>query len=197
MGVDSFFFLTTTDHLTTSEYMQSVFGFSPLQAGCGFIPMTVLTFLTAIAVPRLVARYGNARTAVMGFALLAAGFAGLVWGVGGQTYWHDLLLPMSLIGVGQGLAMSPLTNLGIQGVSADDAGAASGVVNMVHQIGGAVGLALMTTACLGIDAMPMRFHRSMLIGFGCIVTALTILLLTMRRTKPNGLTPSPMHLDIK
>ena len=159
-------------NLTTSEYMQSVFGFSPLQAGCGFIPMTVLTFLTAIAVPRLVTRFGNARAAVMGFVLLAAGFAGLVWGVGGQTYWHDLLLPMSLIGIGQGLAMSPLTNLGIQGVAADDAGAASGVVNMVHQIGGAVGLALMTTACLGIDAMPMRFHRSMLIGLGCILLAL-------------------------
>lgn len=136
--------------------------------------MTVLTFLTAIAVPRLVGRFGNARTAVMGFVLLAIGFAGLVWGCNGQTYWHDLLLPMSLIGVGQGLAMSPLTNLGIQGVAADDAGAASGVVNMVHQIGGAVGLALMTTACLGIDAMPLRFHRSMLIALGCILVAMVL-----------------------
>lgn len=159
-------------NLTISEYMQSVFGFSPLQAGCGFIPMTVLTFLTAIAVPRLVARFGNERTAIAGFVLLATGFAGLVWGVGGQTYWHDLLLPMSLIGVGQGLAMSPLTNLGIQGVHGDDAGAASGVVNMVHQIGGAVGLSLMTTACLGIDAMPLRFHRSMAIALGCIMVAM-------------------------
>ncbi len=161
-------------NLTISEYMQSVFGFSPLQAGCGFIPMTVLTFLTAIAVPRLVGRFGNARTAVAGFALLAIGFAGLVWGCNGQTYWHDLLLPMSLIGVGQGLAMSPLTNLGIQGVAADDAGAASGVMNMVHQIGGAVGLSLMTTACLGIDAMPLRFHRSMAIALGCILVAMVL-----------------------
>ena len=159
-------------NLTISEYMQSVFGFSPLQAGCGFIPMTVLTFLTAIAVPRLVERFGNERTAIAGFALLATGFAGLVWSVGGQSYWHDLLLPMSLIGVGQGLAMSPLTNLGIQGVHGDDAGAASGVVNMVHQIGGAVGLSLMTTACLGIDAMSLRFHRSMLIALGCIIVAM-------------------------
>lgn len=161
-------------NLTISEYMQSVFGFSPLQAGCGFIPMTVLTFLTAIAVPRLVGRFGNARTAVSGFVLLAVGFACLVWGVSGLTYWHDLLLPMSLIGVGQGLAMSPLTNLGIQGVAAADSGAASGVVNMVHQIGGAVGLALMTTASLGIDAMPLRFHRSMLIALGCILVAMLL-----------------------
>ncbi len=171
-------------NLTISEYMQSAFGFSPLQAGCGFIPMTVLTFLTAIAVPRLVGRFGNVRTAVMGFVLLAIGFAGLVWGVSGQTYWHDLLLPMSLIGIGQGLAMSPLTNLGIQGVTTDDAGAASGVVNMVHQIGGAVGLALMTTACLGINAMPLRFHRSMAIALGSILVAM--LLTTALRLHKNA-----------
>ena len=162
-------------NLTTSEYMQSVFGFSPLQAGCAFIPMTILTFLTAIVTPRLVSHYGNEMMTLVGLLLLAAGFAGLVWGADGQSYWRDLLLPMSLIGVGQGLAMSPLTNLGIQGVPADDAGAASGVVNMVHQIGGAVGLALMTTATLGMQNMLLRYHRSMLIALGCIVLALCLI----------------------
>lgn len=52
---------------------------------------------------------------------------------------------MLLIGFGQGLAMSPLTNMGIEGIGSENTGAASGFVNVSHQLGGAFGLSLMVT----------------------------------------------------
>ncbi|MUT97795.1 MAG: hypothetical protein EP145_00225 [Bacteroides uniformis] len=54
-----------------------------------------------------------------------------------------MAIPMTFIGFGCGLAMSPTTNMGIEGVAPEDSGAASGVVNAAHQIGGAIGLAIM------------------------------------------------------
>ncbi|WP_288600181.1 hypothetical protein [uncultured Limosilactobacillus sp.] len=57
-------------------------------------------------------------------------------------YWLELGLPMLLIGFGQGLIMSPLTTVGVANTLPEDAGAASGLINTMHQIGSSVGLAL-------------------------------------------------------
>ena len=60
-----------------------------------------------------------------------------------SAYLAGVALPMVLIGAGQGLAFAPLTSFGIAGVRAEDAGAASGLVNTAHQLGMALGLALL------------------------------------------------------
>ena len=83
--------------------------------------------------------------------LLAGGTAvtlvGMAWlsraGVG-DAYLASVALPMVLIGAGQGLAFAPLTNAGIAGVAPADAGAASGLVNTAHQLGMALGLAVLS-----------------------------------------------------
>ena len=81
---------------------------------------------------------------------------------------------MILIGFGQGLAMSPLTNLGIEGVDSKNTGAASGFVNVTHQIGGAIGLSLMVSTSEGISDCDMRFHHCMVIAAILVSLALAI-----------------------
>src|SRR3954469_17155787 len=140
-----FFFFTT-------QLMQDALGFTPLQAGLGFLPMSMVNFGIALAIPRL-------RTRVPDALLLAAGvlltLAGMVWlsraGLG-EGYLTSVALPMVLVGVGQGLAFAPLTSSGIAGVAPQGAGAASGLVNTAHQLGMALGLAVLSAVAAGAGA---------------------------------------------
>ena len=81
---------------------------------------------------------------------------------------------MVFIGFGCGLAMSPTTNMGIENVSPEDSGAASGVVNAAHQIGGAIGLAVMIFAGKHMPEFTEKLHMAMIVAFGCVLLALCI-----------------------
>jgi EmrB/QacA subfamily drug resistance transporter len=131
-----FFFFTT-------QFLQGVYGFNPLQAGVAFFPMTVVNFFVALAVPRLTQRFGNASLLAAGLALTLAGMTWLSTVTADTPYLTGVALPMVLIGVGQGLAFAPLTSAGIAGASANDAGAASGLVNTSHQLGSALGVGVL------------------------------------------------------
>ena len=157
-----------------SEFMQEVFGFTPLMTGFAFLPMTITTFIGAVRVPALVEKYGNKRVLAFGLAMLVVGFCGLLFLNKESCYSIGIALPMLFIGFGQGLAMSPLTNLGLSDVEHVDAGAASGLVNVAHQVGGAFGLSLMVSASNGLTDMASRCHIGMWIALCCIVAALLI-----------------------
>jgi EmrB/QacA subfamily drug resistance transporter len=133
-----------------TQYLQGVLGFSPLLAGAAFLPMTVVNFAVAMAIPRLTYRFGNAPLLATGIGVT---FAGMFW-LGQITvdsnYWTAVALPMVLIGMGQGLAFAPLTAAGITGVSQSDAGAASGLVNAAHQLGGSLGLGILVAVAAGV-----------------------------------------------
>lgn len=131
-----FFFLT--------QFFQGVFGFSPLVAGLAFLPMTVVNFAVAMSVTRLTRRFGNAPLLIVGLAVTVIGMAWLSRLSVDSAYLTDLALPMVLIGVGQGLAFAPMTSAGVSGVEPTDAGAASGLVNAAHQLGGSLGLGILT-----------------------------------------------------
>jgi EmrB/QacA subfamily drug resistance transporter len=137
-----FFFYTT-------QFMQDALGFSPLQAGLGFLPMSLVNFAVALAIPRLGARMPNVVLLAGGTAVTLAGMAWLSRAGVDDAYLTSLALPMVLIGAGQGLAFAPLTNTGIAGVAPGDAGAASGLVNTAHQLGMALGLAVLSAVALG------------------------------------------------
>lgn len=131
-----FFFFTT-------QFLQRVEGFTPLQAGMAFLPMTLVNFAVAVMVPRLTGRFGNGRLMAGGLAVTLAGMAWLAGLSADTPYLTGIALPMVLIGIGQGCTLSPLTTAGIAGVAVRDAGAASGVVNAAHQLGGALGLSVL------------------------------------------------------
>jgi predicted MFS family arabinose efflux permease len=132
-----FFFLT--------QFLQEVLGFSPLQAGLGFLPMTLALFASARTASRLLPRFGARRLTAGGAALTALGMAWLAQIGPGSGYLTAVLGPMLLIGVGMGFPFVSLTLVALSGVAPGDAGAASSLVNVVQQVGGALGLAVLVT----------------------------------------------------
>lgn len=128
-----------------SQFMQGVLGFTALQAGLGFLPMTVFAFFVALKVPALAKVWGQNTLLVAG---LIVGATGLIW-LGMATpyssYWLSLAMPMVLIGSGQGLCFPPMTAAGLTDTDPGDRGAASGVVNVSHQLGASFGLGLLTS----------------------------------------------------
>lgn len=160
-----------------SEYMQEVMHLPPLWIGVAFFPLTLSTFAAAVRVPGAVRRYGNMRVLLTGQLLMLCGFAQMLVLDGHSHYWLNLALPMLTLGVGQGLTMSPLTNLGMAGVDPDDNGAASGVVNAAHQIGCSAGLSVMVAAGARVSGLVDACHVAMTIGLAFTLLSFAILFL--------------------
>lgn len=121
--------------------MQRSMGYSPVQAGLGFIPLTLVTMVIGVAVtPRLMSRM-PARHLIIGGAVFAA--AGLVWQAWAShdSYLTAIAGPAIVIGIGGGLMNTPLATAVTSGIDTADAGAASGLMNTSKQFGGALGLA--------------------------------------------------------
>lgn len=131
-----FFFFST-------QYLQVILHYPPALTGLAFLPMTLVNFAVAMLLPRLARRFGNGHVLAAGLGACLIGLAWLSRVDGDTSYLLGVALPMILIGAGQGLALSPLTAAGIHGVAPQDAGAASGVVNVAHQIGSSLGLAVL------------------------------------------------------
>lgn len=166
-----FFFFTT-------QYLQTVRGYPPSLTGMAFLPMTLVNFVVALQVPRLAQRYGNARLLAFGLAVCMVGMAWLSRVAPGSAYLTAVALPMVLIGAGQGLLLSPLTAAGIAGVSAKDAGAAGGVVNVAHQLGNSLGLAVLV-ALAGSSGLAHRVTTALTAA--TIFLALALLLVRPRQ----------------
>jgi EmrB/QacA subfamily drug resistance transporter len=134
-----FFFFTT-------QFLQEVLGFDPLQAGLGFLPMTAVNFAVAMSIPRLVRRMPGSVPLLSGILMTLAGMFWLSRADVGSSCLAGVALPMVLIGAGQGLAFAPLTSFGIVGAPVADAGAASGLMNTFHQVGTCLGLGIAVAA---------------------------------------------------
>ncbi|WP_138444128.1 MFS transporter [Sinomonas susongensis] len=147
----AFFFFTT-------QFLQDVLGFDPLQAGLGFLPMTAVNFAVAIGVPWLVRRMPSSAALLAGILITLAGMIWLSRAGVDSSYWTGVALPMVLIGAGQGLAFASLTSFGIIGAPAVDAGAASGVVNTFHQVGTCLGLGITVAAAATVPPGPATAH---------------------------------------
>ena len=129
-----------------SQYLQDVLHLSALETGFAYVPVTGMFFAMVYVVRPLLERFGRP---VLLVASLAVALAGTWWlsRIGtGSSYFPDVVLPLLVIGVGQGIAIILMTNGGVAGVEPRDAGAASGLVNVAHQVGGSLGIAILTIA---------------------------------------------------
>lgn len=164
----------------TSQYLQGVLGFGPLRAGLAFLPMSAVNFAVAMLVNRVLRRFGTVPVLAAGVAITLTGMAWLSRADAGSAYLTAVALPMVLIGIGQGLAFAPMTSAGLAGVDAADAGAASGLVNTFHQVGSALGLAVLAT--VGGGALVDRVSAA-LTG-GTVLLAVALLLVGVIAVRP-------------
>jgi predicted MFS family arabinose efflux permease len=133
----SFFFLT--------QFVQDVLRFDPLQAGLAFVPMTGALLGMSRLAPRMVPRFGGKQLLVAGLIPVVAGMVWLGHVSTGTGYVPGILIPMLLLGFGMGLAFVPLTMASLTGVPPQDSGAAASMVNVMQQVGGSLGLAILVT----------------------------------------------------
>ena len=160
----------------TTQFMQGVLGFSPFVAGAAFLPTTLPNFAAAMAVPVLTRKLGNARLLAGSLLFTLIGMAWLSRVSADSAYLTGVALPMILIGIGQGGALAPLTSAGVAGVAPEDAGAASGVVNVAHQLGGSLGLAVLVVVFAAANAAALNGHELLAHRIAAALTVGTLML---------------------
>ncbi|WP_185931731.1 MFS transporter [Enterococcus durans] len=124
------------------QMMQSQYGFSALESGFAFLPLTIVNFIIAMQLPKLTGKFGNNRILLIGEIILAIGLILLAISNPVNGYWQTVFVPMIILGLGQGLILAPVTSAGVYEAPDKLAGIASGVTNTMHQIGGPIGLSL-------------------------------------------------------
>ena len=128
-----------------SLYMQQVLGFEPLEAGLAYLPLSAGIIISAGVASQLTTRFGVRPVLIPGLVLVAIGLAWFSQVSPGGSYVSDVLGPSVIAAVGAGMVFVPVTISSVAGVAEQDSGLASGLINTSQQIGGAVGLALLST----------------------------------------------------
>lgn len=128
-----------------SLYAQNILGYSPLRAGFAFLPVAVGIGIGAGIAQQLVRQLGVRTLLTAGLLLATVGMAILVRLPVHGSYLTDLMTGLMPISIGMGLAFVPITLLATSGVEHADAGLASGLFNTAQQVGGALGLAVLST----------------------------------------------------
>jgi EmrB/QacA subfamily drug resistance transporter len=191
-GLFAMFFFNTL-------YVQRVLGYSPLEAGFAFVPFTAGVIVGAALSQKLVPALGAREVPLIGCALGALGLLTFLRLTPDSSYVTGLLPGIVLASLGMGLVFVPITLIATSGIPLDDAGLASGLFNTSQQIGGAVGLAVLSTLAttrttndlesLGhaptqaqsADALVSGFHVTWAASAILLVTGGLLLLALLRR----------------
>lgn len=162
------------------QVMQHIYHFTPLQAGIGFLPLTIVNFIAALYLPKLMERIDNGRVMILGQIILLIGL--LISALLDPTHGYFLAigLPMILVGLGQGWLLAPLTSAGVHDVDQSIAGAASGVTNTMHQLGGPVGLSIIVAFTSTINPITAYYHAVMWFIVAFMIIGLISIVLTQR-----------------
>ena len=128
-----------------SRYMQEVLGYSALDAGLSYLPLALAIIFSAGGASVLVTKLGFKPVLLAGLVLVTIGLLWFAQLPEDGTYLSHLLAPMLICAIGLGLAFVPVTIAAVSGVSEDESGLASGLINTSQQIGGALGLGVLGT----------------------------------------------------
>ncbi len=128
-----------------SLYMQQVLGYDAIETGLGFLPMTIGVAIASSQAPRIAGRIGTRWALTAGMVCSALGLFALTGLSPTGSYGVQVLPGGVLAAVGLGLALVPATIVAVQGVPSAQAGLASGLLNTSRLLGGALGLAVLTT----------------------------------------------------
>ena len=182
----------------TALYLQQVHGDSALQAGAQVVPMGIAAILSAIVGAQAVTRVGTRAAYIAGSAIGVVGLVMLSRAGAHAGYAADLLPGMVVFGLGLPLVGVSNQIAAVAEVPHADAGAASGIVTTAFQVGGALGLALVSTAATtrvnhaltaGLsqhDALAAGFQRGMLVAAGLAVINLVVGVVRAPRIRPDA-----------
>ncbi|WP_162793747.1 DHA2 family efflux MFS transporter permease subunit [Streptomyces paludis] len=186
----SFFFI--------SLYLQQAIGYGPLRAGMAMVPVTLIVIVGGFASRKLVLVLGPRNLIIIGGLVVAAGMAWLS-GVPARppVFLAHILGPTLIVGIGLGFLLLSITLTGTSDVGPEDAGAASGLLNTSRQVGGAIGLAVLTTIAATattnavdtshpVEALVHGYRVAFLICAGVMIAAALIAL-----ALPNIKAPRP------
>jgi EmrB/QacA subfamily drug resistance transporter len=162
-----------------SLYMQQVLGYSAIHAGLSYLPLALSIIVSAGIASQLVTKIGFKPVLAAGMAFIAIG---LLWftrvSVGG-SFAADILGPSLFAAVGLGFAFVSTTIAAVSGVAEHEAGLASGLINTTQQVGGALGLAILSAISISVTGTSRDpavlvdgFHDAFLAGAGFAVLGL-------------------------
>ncbi len=182
-----------------SIYLQQTLGFTPVETGLAFLPLTAGIILFSGIAQQLIGRVGVREIAMVGMGVAAVGLLLLSRAPVDGTYVADVLPGILVMAAGLGLTFVPLTLIATTNVADADAGLASGIFNSSQQIGGALGLAILSTvatsqttdALEGAGANPSQaeqasalvdgFQAAFAIGAGLMLLGVILAALLIRR----------------
>ena len=182
-GMFAMFFFNTL-------YIQRVLGYGPLKAGLAFLPLSAGVMVSATLASRFAPRIGVRPIAATGLLLAAAGFALLTRLPVHGSYAVDVLPAIFVAALGMGSVFMPLTLIATTGLDDQDQGLASGLFNASQQIGGALGLAVLSTLATSkmssaggspAHALVVGFHWAFAAGAVLMVAALVVMTALLRR----------------
>lgn len=140
-------------------YLQQVLGYSPLEVGLAFLPANLVMAVCSLSLSsRLIIRYGIKPPLVLGLILAATGLLLLSRAPANGDFLCDVLPGMLLLGLGAGMAFNPVLVAAMNDVDPHESGLASGIVNTSFMMGGALGLALISSLA--------SYHRDYLVDTG-------------------------------
>ncbi|MDX3241582.1 MFS transporter [Streptomyces sp. ME18-1-4] len=151
-----------------SVYLQHLRGFSPLKTGLVFLPVAVATGIGAHLGSRLVGRIGSRATAVAGMVIAAVGTVPLTRLSGTGSVYGSLLPGLVIASLGVGAVFVTATTTALAMVEHREAGLASGVVNTFHEVGGSIGVAVVSTVAAS------GFERGAVGGFNDAFTVCAV-----------------------
>jgi EmrB/QacA subfamily drug resistance transporter len=178
-----------------SLYLQQVLGFSALETGLAYLPLSIFIILSAGAASQLVTRLGFKPPLTAGLILIAIGLLWFSRVDPGGSYVGDVLFPSLIVAVGLGFSFVPVTIAAVTGTSPAEAGLASGLINTSQQIGGALGVAILASVANSVTngstladpgaALTEGFQSAFLVGAGFAVLGaiLTQVLISSRDSR--------------
>ncbi|GAB1823681.1 MFS transporter [Herbidospora sp. RD11066] len=174
----------------TAIYLQSALGFSPTEAGAGFVPMALLMAAVAVFSPQLARRIGTGPSVAAGLALMVVAMVGLSTTGAGSAYL-DLLPWFLFFGAGGGMLV-PLTDVIIGAVPAERAGIASGTLNVSREVFGLLGITILGAILNARQTAPTMeafldaYQFTLLIAAAIVAVGVPISLYALRK----GRTPA-------
>jgi predicted MFS family arabinose efflux permease len=182
-GMFSMFFFATL-------YVQQILGFSPLKAGLAFLPVTAGIVVGAGIAQQGIKRVGARLQSVAGIALASLGMFMLTGLPAHGSYAADLLPGLIMLAIGMGMTFVPITLMATTGVHGDDQGLASGLLNTAQQVGGALGLAALSTVAFNhaqsqggghVAALVSGYTLAFTIGGVLLAAGAALILLLIRK----------------